>query len=349
MKKQDVINLVKFKMSNDDASFRNQVYQIAKEFDENGDSSVAQYLLSLIRDVDTLKLQDLEYGDFKFLHKDKRTPTSILYPDQLISELTAVARSINRKNGLHRFLFAGKPGTGKTEACRHIARLTNRSLLVVNIEELIDSHLGQTSKNIISLFEEINKVIFEGVIILFDEIDSLVMDRINENDLREMGRATSTFLRQLDDLDNNVVVIGTTNLLNALDDALKRRFDAVISFDKYSADDLYEIANQYLVELRSDFDDFQIDSRLLNKIIKLSKPLPNPGDLKNFIKLSVSFSNGGYDYLRILMDRLCPNVNKDDVVELKKLGFTLNEIQKLTSVSKSSASRMINNWRNDNA
>lgn len=66
---------------------------------------------------------------------------------------------------------------------------------------MIDSKLGQTQKNIVSLFREITEFAHpEKVIVLFDEIDSIALDRTNSNDLREMGRATSTLLKEFDRL-----------------------------------------------------------------------------------------------------------------------------------------------------
>lgn len=342
MKKQNVVNLVKYHSQGDDKAFNNEVLIIAKDFIDSGDNEIGQYLLSQIKSIDSFKVQDLTYDDFQFLVKDKKAPTSVLFPNDLITDIMSISRSISKKNGIHRFLFVGKPGTGKTEACRHIARITKRTLLTVKIENLVDSHLGQTPKNIVSLFNEMNKVVFENVIFLFDEIDSLVMDRINDNDLREMGRATSSFLRQLDELDNEAVIIGTTNLQNKLDEALKRRFEAIISFDRYSYEDLYEIADSYFHELFNEYDDFKYDSRLVHKIIKLSDKKPSPAELRNVIRLSVLLSEDKtYNYLKGMFQNLCPNLDITDLALLSEKGFNLSEIEKISSISKSTLSRRL--------
>jgi AAA+ superfamily predicted ATPase len=94
--------------------------------------------------------------------------------------------------------------------------MLNRDILSVNVEQLIDSRLGETAKNVSLLFDEINHLSYDRVIVLLDEIDSLVLDRINNNDLREMGRVTSTFLKELDALNEKIVIIATTNLFNCL-------------------------------------------------------------------------------------------------------------------------------------
>ena len=111
----------------------------------------------------------------------------------------------------------GSPGTGKTESVKQVARLIGKELLVVDFSHLVDSKLGQTVKNLATLFNEINNLPFkQNYIILFDEIDSIVLDRVNQNDLREMGRVTSAFLKELDRLSPEIVLIATTNLLKIL-------------------------------------------------------------------------------------------------------------------------------------
>ncbi|WP_329521168.1 AAA family ATPase [Mycoplasma mycoides] len=73
--------------------------------------------------------------------------------------------------------------------------------------------------------------------ILFDEIDALVLDRTNSNDLREMGRVISTVLQCLDNLNKKIILIATTNLYDYLDKALIRRFDFVVDFNRYTNKD----------------------------------------------------------------------------------------------------------------
>ena len=56
----------------------------------------------------------------------------------------------------HKFLFQGAPGTGKTEAVKQLARIFEREIYMVDFSLLIDSKLGQTQKNISTMFKEIN-------------------------------------------------------------------------------------------------------------------------------------------------------------------------------------------------
>jgi hypothetical protein len=152
--------------------------------------------------------------------------------------------------------------------------------------------------------------IYYKVIILFDEIDSIAIDRINSNDLREMGRATSSVLKGLDNLNNNIVLIATTNLYKAFDKALSRRFDAIIDFSNYTKQDLIEVGEAILNDMLQKFKYAGRNMRLFKKILESMDVIPYPGELKNLIKTSIAFSdsNNEYDYLK----KLYLNVNKDE-------------------------------------
>lgn len=67
-----------------------------------------------------------------------------------------------------------------------------------------------------------------------------------------MGRATSTLLKCLDRLNENIVLVATTNLFEWFDKALSRRFDFIIDFNRYTEEDLMDISekmlNAYLVK-----------------------------------------------------------------------------------------------------
>lgn len=157
-------------------------------------------------------------------------------------------------------------------------------MFYVDFENLIDSKLGQTNKNIAALFNEINMLPQpDKVVVLFDEIDVIALDRINSNDVREMGRATSVILKELDrltDLNKEIVIIATTNLFSSFDKALVRRFDAVINFDRYTKEDLIEVAEYYFTSFVKNFKGISKDIRLFRKIMNVAEKIPYPGELK---------------------------------------------------------------------
>lgn len=349
MKKKNIINLIRYHVEGNDLGFRTEAYEIAKDFDENGDNQLAEYITALLSNANTFVPQT-EESDHVFLDKwivDNGDPLPI--PKVIQEDIIGIINAISHNVGINKFLFEGKPGTGKTETAKQLARILERDLFYVNFSNIIDSKLGQTSKNIVSLFKEINSFSQpDKVIILFDEIDIIALDRTNSNDLREMGRATSTILKGLDNLDERVVLIATTNLFEYFDKAMIRRFDAVINFNRYEKSDLLEIAEVLLNLYLEKFKSAGRNIKLFRKIINLMDPLIMPGSLKNIIKTSIAFSNPGeqFDYLKRLYLTIS-NTSNLDLKTLQEQGFTLREIEILTGVSKSQASRELKEENNE--
>ena len=282
------------------------------------------------------------YKNLHYLTKINCSNTPLLLPEVIEEDILGITRAISEKTDLTKFLFYGAPGTGKTESAYQIARILGRDLLRVDFEQLVDSRLGETAKNVSVLFDEINHLAFGKVIILMDEIDALVLDRVNTNDLREMGRVTSNFIKELDGLNENVVIIATTNLFKNFDKAIVRRFDAIVSFDRYSDEDLIEIADALLSLVLKRSANLKRDMRLFNKILKNLKNIPAPGDLKQIIKTAVAFSNEAneYDYLRKIYFAL-NDYKEIDIQRLSDEGYTTREIEILSRIPKSSVSRKL--------
>ena len=340
MKKANIINLIKYYAESNDSGFRNEAYQIANEFDKSGDYQLSEYIMALLSNANTFVPQ-INENDLTFVRKIEVSGDPLPLPEEIKSDIIGIVNAVEHEIGVNKFLFQGAPGTGKTETVKHIARILDRELFIVDFAFLIDSKLGQTGKNIAQLFDEINNLLIpEKSLILFDEIDALALDRTDSKDLREMGRATTSVLKGLEGLNDKILLIATTNLYKHFDKALVRRFDSVIDFNRYSREDLIDISEVILNYYLSKFKNVARNIRLFRKIISLMDTIPYPGDLKNIIKTSLAFSNPNdeYDYLR----RLYTAVFTDSDKNLKKMqsqGFTVREIEILTGVSKSQVSR----------
>ncbi|WP_019553494.1 ATP-binding protein [Propionispira raffinosivorans] len=341
MKKKNVLNLIKYYAEKNDAAFRNEAYEIARYFDEINNYQLSEYIMALLSDTNTFSPQMDETKHIFFNRIDINTD-SLPLPDRIKDSVLGIVNAVSRNAGVNKFLFEGPPGTGKTETAKQIARILERELFVVDFDSVIDSKLGQTSKNIASLFDEIRNVSHpEKVIVLFDEIDAIAIDRINSNDLREMGRATSSVLKGLDSLNDNIVLIATTNLYKSFDKALIRRFDSVIDFSSYTQDDLMDIGEIILNELLIKFKSAGRNIRLFRKILSCMSQIPYPGELKNLIKTSLAFSapNNEYDYLKRFYHAVNKHIAETDLKDMQNRGFTVREIEILTGVSKSQVSR----------
>lgn len=342
MKKQSIINLVKYYVEKNDEAFRTEVVDIARDFEKNGDLSISEYLMDLISTTNYYVPQ-ANYKNYQYLRKLAFQNKPLLLPELIKNDVLGLVRAIDKKMGINKILFHGNPGSGKTESAYQVARLLGRDLLTVDFEQLIDSRLGQTAKNISTLFDEISRVQPMSVVILFDEIDAIVLDRVNSNDLREMGRVTSTFLRELDALSDDVVIIATTNLMKSFDKALVRRFDSIISFDRYSRQDLVEIADAILLRFLKKAENGRQDTRLFHKILNNAAEIPYPGDLVQLIKTSVAFADteNEFDYLRKFYLAINNNPTSVDIQDLQEKGYTTREIEILTGIPRSSVSRKL--------
>ena len=329
MKKQSVLNLIKYHVEKNENGFRNEAIGIARYFDSIGDEQLAEYIMGLIAESNLYTPQGSDY-ESEFLKQVNTRGVAPLYlPTDISEDVKGIINAVNHNVGINKFLL-------------------DRTLYCVDFENLIDSKLGQTNKNIAAVFNEINCLPYSNkVVVLFDEIDAIALDRVSSNDVREMGRATSTILRELDrltDLNKEIVIIATTNLFSNFDKALIRRFDAVINFDRYKKEDLIEVAEYYFASFSKNFKNISKDTRLFRKILSLCPDLPYPGELKNIIKTSLAFSdvNSEYDYLRRLYNYLVGNIDGTGISTLYEQGFTVREIEKLKGESKSSVSRKLN-------
>ncbi len=341
MKKKNVLNLIKYHAEKNDAAFRDEAFEIAKYFDETNNYQLSEYIMALLSDTNTFSPQ-MDAITHKFFKRIDVNADSLPLPDSIKDSVLGIVNAIGHNAGVNKFLFEGPPGTGKTETAKQIGRILERELFAVDFDLVIDSKLGQTSKNIASLFDEIRNLSHpEKVVVLFDEIDAIAIDRINSNDLREMGRATSSVLKGLDSLNGNVVLIATTNLYKSFDKALTRRFDSVIDFSSYTQEDLLDIGEIILNELLIKFKSAGRNMRLFRKILGYTKQIPYPGELKNLIKTSLAFSdpNSEYDYLRRLYGAVNKRNAETNLRDMQNKGFTVREIEILTGVSKSQVSR----------
>ena len=341
MQKKNILNLIKYHSEKNESGFRDEAYEIAKYFDKSGDYQLSEYIMALMSSVNTF-IPQMNSEKLSFFTKIDSGNTSLPLPELIKEDIIGIINAVNHHAGVNKFLFEGAPGTGKTETAKQIARILERDIYAVEFDSVIDSKLGQTSKNIVSVFKEIHNLPQpQKIVILFDEIDAIALDRVNSNDLREMGRATSTIIKELDKLSEEIVLIATTNLYKVFDKALIRRFDSVINFNRYSKEELIEVAEVILNEMLVKFKFASRNMKLFKKILSIMDEIPYPGELKNIIKTTLAFSDpkNEFDYLRKLYNVVDSRKSDIRLKDLQIQGFTVREIEILTGISKSQVSR----------
>lgn len=126
-------------------------------------------------------------------------------------------------------ILHGPPGTGKTLLSRAVAAELRANVKKLSATELVGTYSGETEANLRSLFNEASH--HAPTLIVIDEIDIITTSRSR---LASQGdiRATTQLLTLMDGLDevDGVVLLATTNRIDAVDEAFRRpgRFDEEI-------------------------------------------------------------------------------------------------------------------------
>ena len=139
-------------------------------------------------------------------------------------------------------LFYGPPGTGKTLLASAIAGESDSSFFNVTGSEFVEKYVGVGAKRVRTLFEKARKE--APSIIFIDEIDAIGARRHSESN-NEKDQTLNQLLVEMDGFnkDDNIIIVGATNRLDLLDEALLRpgRFDRHIRINSPNYHSRYEI------------------------------------------------------------------------------------------------------------
>ena len=91
-----------------------------------------------------------------------------------------------------KLLFCGPSGCGKTLAAEVLANSLSLPLVLVRIDSVVSSFLGETASNLRKVFDFITQ---HPVVALFDEFDALAKDRGDESDHGELKRSVNAVRR----------------------------------------------------------------------------------------------------------------------------------------------------------
>ena len=170
--------------------------------------------------------EDLGIGglDREFGAIFRRAFASRIFPSSLVAKL-----GVKHVRGI---LLFGPPGTGKTLIARQIGKMLNaKEPKIVNGPEILNKYVGQSEENIRSLFKDAESDYKQKGdesdlhIIIFDEIDAICRQRGGRADTTGVGDSiVNQLLAKLDGVEqlNNILVIGMTNRLDMIDEALLR-------------------------------------------------------------------------------------------------------------------------------
>ncbi|GLB03619.1 pachytene checkpoint protein 2 [Aspergillus tubingensis] len=164
-------------------------------------------------------------------------------------------------------LIWGPPGTGKTSLCRGLAQklairlgkdYPQSKLFEINAYSLGSKYFGESSRLVNGMFENIETFLQEEedtfVCVFMDEIETLVARRdraLSSNEPFDAIRAVDAVLTGLDKLKehSNVIVVCTSNLITALDQAFLDRVDIKQYIPQLSSRPIYNVYKDCLEEL----------------------------------------------------------------------------------------------------
>ena len=184
--------------------------KVEKKTDESGEEDED------VKKWQTAKIPDVKFSDVAGLEDVKKAITirminPIKYPDKY--------KMYGKKTGGGVLLY-GPPGTGKTMIAKAIANEVGAKFYAVKGSDIVSKWVGDSEKNINSLFEEANKQ--DRAIIFIDEMDNLLGRRgvDTHNDKR-----VNEFLQQIDGFSGrnpNLLLLGATNRPWDIDSAAMR-------------------------------------------------------------------------------------------------------------------------------
>lgn len=238
---------------------------------------------------------------------------------------------ITPPNGI---LLWGPPGTGKTFISRKLAEESGMLYSLIKPSDLGNIYIHGSQSMIADLFtrsEELAARNSCGVLLVFDEFDSLVPKRSN-NDNNQANEVAEFLTRLNDCAEKNVFVVATTNRIDAIDPAIirKGRIDEIIYVGLPNNDarkELFEIELRkrphenididlavewtqgysasdisYIVKecARSSFEEsvkakrlVKISQTLLEKTISMTRPSVTDDELREYEQSNAAFSKGG--------------------------------------------------------
>jgi AAA+ superfamily predicted ATPase len=147
-------------------------------------------------------------------------------------------------------LFEWPPGTGKTTQAKIIWKYLGYPFIYIPIAKLMSKWYGESEWRLDTIFELAWKAAKEngGIIVMIDEIDEIGRNRDDSHEAT--GRMTGVLLKKLDGMEQipNILLIGSTNRKDSMDEALLSRFGQQIYFRLPVLPEIHHIFSFYIPE-----------------------------------------------------------------------------------------------------
>ena len=242
-----VTALLRAYVGDQDSHFLSIALQVAADEAQRGHNRVASEMRNLI-DAAREKRRPAQSARPVPLAQPKGELAELLsiqYPQQHLNQMV-VSGTVEKKlervlkeqrayerlelHGLvprRKLLLVGPPGTGKTLTASVLASELRLPLFVARFDSLITKFMGESASKLRLIFDALKAT--RGVY-LFDEFDSLGLQRGSQHDVAEMRRTLNMFLQLIEQDQSQSLIVAATNHGDALDRALFRRFDDVVEY-----------------------------------------------------------------------------------------------------------------------
>ena len=145
-------------------------------------------------------------------------------------------------------IFQGEPGTGKTLFAKYILNKAKVSFINFDISSIENKYYGESSKYMKAVFTLAKKL--EPCIIFIDELDGVCGERTSIDQFQVNSMKTQ-MLKYMDGISkgNKIILIGATNKLNFIDNAILRRMKTTIKFDLPSKEEIKAMIEFYITDI----------------------------------------------------------------------------------------------------
>ena len=258
---QQLKALLQSYMENDREQFLSVALQMAAAEARKGHTTVARELKDLVdqvrdkrpRATDPVPLARPrgELADLLSQSYPQERLADLVIRGDLLTQLHRVLREQRqavaiKEHGLvprRKLLLAGPPGTGKTLTARVLAGEIGIPLFVVRMDAIVTKFMGETSAKLRQVFDAFAD---RRGVYLFDEFDGIGAERGRDNEVGEMRRVLNTFLQLVEHDHSDSLIIAATNHVSVLDQALFRRFDDVLMFERPNDAEIAELIKRRL-------------------------------------------------------------------------------------------------------
>ncbi|KAI4174309.1 MAG: hypothetical protein LQ343_002448 [Gyalolechia ehrenbergii] len=186
---------------------------------------------------------------------------SVIYPLTMPQLYARTSSLLSAPSGV---LLYGPPGCGKTMLAKALAHESGATFINLHISTLTEKWYGDSNKLVNAVFSLARKL--EPSIVFIDEIDAVLGQR-RSSEHEANGMVKAEFMTLWDGLTSanssgesqRILVLGATNRIQDIDEAILRRMPKKFSVSLPSAPQRVRILGLVLKDTRIDKDDFDLE------------------------------------------------------------------------------------------